>query len=105
MGPEDEAEEVREGMNINHLSANIREFGCCPESKVVVDRPSSIEIHLALEQQRLELREFTCTQIFSQDAWLDESADAKLQIRGASCKVIHRFSTTQRVGAPKLCVV
>lgn len=54
MGPEDEAEEVRKGMNIN-LSANIREFGCCPESKVVVDRPSSIEIHLALEQQRLEL--------------------------------------------------
>ena len=43
-GPEDEAEEVRKGMNINHLSANIREFGCCPESKVVVDRPSSIEI-------------------------------------------------------------
>lgn len=44
VGPEDEAEEVRKGMNINHLSANIRRFGCCPESKVVVDRPSSIEI-------------------------------------------------------------
>lgn len=40
MGPE----EVRKGMNVNHLSANIREFGCCPESTVVVDRPSSVEI-------------------------------------------------------------
>lgn len=44
------------GVNMNSLSANLRDFDCCPEIRVVLDRQGSIEIQLPLEQQRLELR-------------------------------------------------